>query len=132
MKRYLLDTNTVSHLLKGHPAVSRRVAEVPMAALCISAITEGELHFGLAKRPDARQLHAAVGELLKRMDVLPWDSATAARYGKERASLARQGKTLAPMDLLIATHALAMDATLVSNDQAFLQMTGLSLEDWTA
>lgn len=131
MKRYMLDTNTVSHLLRGHPSVSRRVVAVPMAALCISAITEGELLFGLARRPEAHRLHAAVREFLKRMDVLPWDAATAERYGTERASLQRLGRTLAPLDLLIATHALAADAVLVSNDQAFSQLTALSLEDWT-
>jgi tRNA(fMet)-specific endonuclease VapC len=57
VKRYLLDTNAVSHLIKGHPAVAQRVVEVPMASRCISAITEGELLFGLAKRQDAKRLH---------------------------------------------------------------------------
>jgi len=73
MKRYMLDTNTVSHLLRGHPVVAQRVVSVPMTALCISAITQGELLFGLARRPDAKQLHGAVREFLKRLDVLPWD-----------------------------------------------------------
>ena len=131
MKRYMLDTNTVSHLLKGHPSVTRRIVTVPMASLCISAITQGELRFGLAKRPDAKRLHIAVEEFLKRVDVLPWDSTTAERYGTERASLQYRGKTIAPLDLLIATHALTTGAVLVSNDQAFNQMTALSLEDWT-
>ena len=54
MRRYMLDTNTVSHLLRAHPSVARRVVAVPMASLCISAITEGELLFGLAKRPSAK------------------------------------------------------------------------------
>ena len=44
----------------------------------------------------------------------------------------RQGKTLAPLDLLIATHALAADTVLVTNDPAFGHMTALSREDWTA
>ena len=48
MKRYLLDTNTVSHLIKGHPAVALRVVAVPMASLCISAITEGYLLWQIA------------------------------------------------------------------------------------
>ncbi len=74
MKHYMLDTNTVSHLIKAHPAVARRVVAAPMAALCISAITEGELLFGLAKRPDAHRLHRAVREFLRRVDVLPWNS----------------------------------------------------------
>ncbi len=131
MKRYMLDTNTVSQLIKAHPSVARRVVSAPVASLCISSITEGELLLGLDKRPDAKRLHAAVRELLRRVDVLPWDSTTAERYGTIRADLERRGKTLAPLDLLIAAHALGADATLVTNDRAFRQVVGLHLEDWT-
>ncbi len=70
MKRYMLDPNTVSHLLREHPVVAKRIVVVPMASLCISAITEGELFFGLAKRPVAKRLHVAVREFLRRVDVL--------------------------------------------------------------
>lgn len=131
MTRYMLDTNTVSHLIKGHPAVARRVVAAPMASLCISAITAGELLFGLAKRPDATRLHAAVRELLRRVDVLPWDNAIAARYGAVRADMERQGRILAPLDMLIGAHALDMGAVLVTNDQAFAQVVDLQVEDWT-
>ena len=131
MKRYMLDTNTVSHLLKEHPAVVRRVVAAPMAVLCVSAITEGELFFGLAKRPDATRLHLAVEQFLRRVDVLPWDSIAAKRYGKVRADMARQGKSLAPLDLLIAAHALGIDSVLVTNDRAFGQVADLHIEDWT-
>jgi len=131
MIRYMLDTNTISHLLKGDPAVARRLTAVPMASLCISAITEGELLFGLAKRPAAKQLHAAVREFLKRVDVLPWDSVAAEHYGIVRANMAGQGKVLSPLDLLIAAHALSVDAILVTNDHAISQMPDLHLEDWT-
>jgi len=131
MIRYMLDTNTVSHLLKGHPDVVRRLIAVPMASLCISAITEGELLFGLAKRPAAKQLHVAVREFLKRVEVLPWDSVAAEHYGTLRATMASQGKVLSPLDMLIATHALSVGAILVTNDQAISQMPDLHLEDWT-
>ena len=131
MKHYMLDTNTVSHLLKGHSAVMRRVVAVPMASLCISAITKGELLFGLAKRPDAKRLHNAVQELLRRIDVLPWDSVIAEYYGTVRATMERQGKILAPLDLLIAAHALSVDAVLVTNDQSFGQLNHLHIEDWS-
>ncbi len=130
MTRYMLDTSTVSYLLKGHPAVSRRVVNVPMASLCVSSITEGELLFGLAKRPDAKRLHTAVREFLLRVDVLPWDSAVAECYGAVRADMERQGKILGPLDLLIATHALGAGAVLVTNDRAFCQVAGLHVEDW--
>jgi tRNA(fMet)-specific endonuclease VapC len=131
MKRYLLDTNTVSHLIKGHPAVARRVVAVPMASLCISALTEGELLFGLAKRPDAKRLHVLVQELLRRVDVLTWDSSIAKYYGIVRADMERRSKIIAPLDLLIAVHALSVGAVLVTHDQAFSQVADLFIEDWT-
>lgn len=131
MKRYMLDTNTISHLLKEHPAVSKRIVAVPMASLCMSVITEGELLFGLAKRPLAKRLHLAVQEIQRRVDVLPWDRTTADCYGKIRAELERFGKILAPLDMLIAAHALSIEAVLVTSDQAFSQMSDLQIEDWT-
>jgi tRNA(fMet)-specific endonuclease VapC len=131
MKRYMLDTNTVSHLIKAHPAVTQHVVNVPMAALCVSAITEGELLFGLAKRPDAKRLHIGVREFLKRVEVLPWDSTITKRYGTVRANMESQGKILGPLDLLIATHALSAGMVLVTNDRAFGLVAELNLEDWT-
>ena len=131
MTRYMLDTNTVSHLLKKHPVVVRRVVAAPITSLCISAITQGELLFGLAKRPDATALHAAVWEFLRRVDVLPWDAATSEIYGPARAASQHEGRVLAPMDLLIGSHALSIDAVLVTNDRAFGQLPGLLVEDWT-
>lgn len=131
MSRYMLDTNTVSNLIKKNPLVARRLVAVPIASLCISAITEGELLFGLAKRPEAQRLHQAVGELLRRVDVLSWDRDVAGRYGAVRAELERKGKTLAPLDLQIAAHALCVGAVLVTSDRVFRQVVGLQLEDWT-
>ena len=130
--RYMLDTNTVSHLLKKHPAVARRVVAVPITALCISAITQGELLFGLARRPDATTLHDVVREFLRRVDVLPWDATTGEVYGPARAATQREGRVLAPMDLLIGSHALSIEAVRVTNDRAFAQLPGLLIEDWTS
>jgi tRNA(fMet)-specific endonuclease VapC len=129
--RYMLDTNAVSQLIRKHPAVVSRVTTTPMAALCISAVTEGELLFGLAKRPAATQLHAAITEFLKRVDVLPWDSNAAKNYGALRASMEVQGKRLAALDMLIGAHAASIGAVLVTNDRAFQPFGDLRLEDWT-
>ena len=129
--RYMLDTNIVSQLIRKHPSVVSRVTAAPMAALCISAVTEGELLFGLAKRPAATQLHAAVNEFLKRVEVLSWDSNAAKHYGALRASMEAQGKPLAPLDMLIGAHAASVGAILVTNDRAFQQIKDLRLEDWT-
>jgi tRNA(fMet)-specific endonuclease VapC len=129
--RYLLDTNTVSHVLKGHPAVAQRVVAVPLPTVCISSITAGELAYGVAKRPLSASRNAAVTEFLRRVAILPWDEAAARRYGVMRAELEREGKGLGPLDLLIAAHALAVGAVLVTNDQAFSGVAGLHTEDWT-
>ena len=99
--------------------------------MSISAITEGELLFGLAKKPDAKQLSLVIHEFLIRVDVLPWDSAVAACYGKLRADMQKKGKILGNLDLLIAAHALALGLVLITNDRAFTQVEGLKIEDWT-
>jgi tRNA(fMet)-specific endonuclease VapC len=130
--RYMLDTNIVSGLLRGHEEIASRVVATPMASLCISAITLGELKFGLAKRPAAKRLHSAVEELLLRIESLPWDNAVAARYGTLRAEMVAKGKVLATLDMLTASHAVATGAILVSQDASFRQVSGLMLEDWTA
>jgi tRNA(fMet)-specific endonuclease VapC len=129
--RFMLDTNIVGHFLKEHPSVVRRVVAASMTSLSVSAITAGELLFGLAKRPDATKLHLAVREFLRRVDVLPWDHAAATRYATVRAELQNDGKTLAPLDMLIATHALHADAVMVTNDGAFRHVPNLRIEDWT-
>ena len=131
MMLYMLDTNAVSHFVRMQPAVVGRVVTTPMASLCISSITEGELLFGLDKRPEAKQLHLAVREFLRRVDVLDWDSSAAEHYGKLRADLQSQDKLLAPLDMLIAAHAASVGAVLVSNDHAFRQVSTLQIEDWT-
>ena len=129
---YLLDTNTVSYLIKRHPQVTQHLLAVPMHSVCISAITAGELAFGLAKRPEAVTLKAAVNEFLRRVEVLPWDDAVAQTYGTLRAQLQSQGTPLAALDMQIAAHALHLKAILVSNDRAFAQATDLLVEDWTS
>ena len=132
MTRYLLDTNTVSHLVRQHLAVSLRVVAEQMASLCIAAITEGELLYGLARRPDATRLRAVVQQFLLRVDVLPWDRAAAKRYGTLRALMEGKGQALAPLDMQIAAHAQSAGAVLVTSDRAFKQISGLLLEDWSS
>lgn len=129
--RWMLDTNTVSDLLRAQVPVLQRVSERPMAALSVSVITEAELRYGLARRPEALRLHEAVRQLLLRVLPLPWDSTVAAVYGQLRAEQERLGRVLSPLDLQIAAHAKAVGATLVTRDRAFAQVTGLTLEDWS-
>lgn len=131
-KQYLLDTNTASYVIKGNfPSVRRRLLRVPMAQILISSITEGELRYGVARRPGATQLQLIVEEFLLRVTILPWDSEAAKQYGYLRADLERQGRTMGNLDTMIGAHALAIGAVLVTNDRAFARIKTLKLEDWT-
>lgn len=131
--RYLLDTNTASYIIKGKPPIVReRLREVPMASVCISAITQAELLLGIERKPDATKLHETVHEFLLRVEILPWDSDAAEAYARLRAHCERNGTPLGSMDMLIAAHAAATGAILVSNDGAFQHVKQfLTLEDWT-
>lgn len=131
--RYMLDTNTVSYIIKGKSVeIRERLLSVPMANVCVSAITEAELLRGLAKKPGARQLSVAVNEFLLRVEILPWDSLAARAYAELRTACESEGKPLGNMDMLIAAHAKAEGTVLITNDKAFYNIGHLlALEDWT-
>jgi tRNA(fMet)-specific endonuclease VapC len=130
--RYLLDTNTVSYIIKGNrPRVRERLLRVAMAEVGISVITEAELLFGLARRPEATKLKTVVEEFLLRVEVLPWDSAAAQQYARIRATLEGGGEPMGNLDLMIAAQALASGLVLVSSDAVFRRVKGLKIEDWS-
>lgn len=130
--RYLLDTNTVSYIIKGNlPHVRERLVRVPIREVGISVITESELRFGVARLPQAAKLGVVVEEFLRRAEVLVWDSAAAQSYAKLRAGLEGRGEPMGNLDLMIAAQALAVGAILVSNDRVFRRVKGLRVEDWT-
>ena len=129
--RYLLDTNTASHILRGDiPRVRQRLLKVPMSEVAISVVTEAELRFGVARRPEATRLQIAVDEFLLRLECLPWDSTAAQQYAQLRAALERDGESMGNLDMMIAAHALAIPAVLVSSDHVFRRVKQLKIQDW--
>ena len=133
MSTWMLDTNIASHVIKGdQPAIIHRLASLPMEDIVISSITEGELLYGLAKRGYPKALSERVRQFLLRVDVLPWDHDVTRTYGDLRAACEAKGVTLAPLDMMIAAHAVATDATLVTRDRAFAHVPEpLRTDDWT-
>ncbi len=130
--RYLLDTNTASYIIKGNvPRVRERLLRVPMAQVIVSTVTEGELRFGVARKPEAKGLATAVEQFLLRVEILPWDSEAAKKYAAIRATVERVGRPMGNLDMMIAAHALAAEAVLVTHDTVFRRVKGLELEDWT-
>jgi tRNA(fMet)-specific endonuclease VapC len=133
MNLYLLDTNIASHIIKGDiPAVLARLTQVPMHSVAVSVVTQAELLYGVAKRGHPTGLSTRVHEFLVHVEVLPWTSDVALVYGTLRAACESAGLPLAPMDMMIAAHAKAADAILVTRDRAFSRVPqALSIEDWT-
>jgi tRNA(fMet)-specific endonuclease VapC len=131
MTRYMLDTNTVSYLMRGRGSVENAVLSKDYGDLCISSMTEAELLYGLSRRPEATRRAKMVYEFLDRVESMPWDRKQAAFYGSMRAAMERSGKNLQPFDMLIAAHALSLGATLVTSDQAFRHVPDLAVEDWS-
>jgi len=130
---YLLDTNTLSYIAKGKsPAARTRLLSLHAGdVVCISSITEAEVRYGLAKRPQAQALRAAIEGLLFKFRILPWGSREAAEYGKLRAKLESVGAILSELDLLIAAQAIAAEAVLVTNDKALARIKDLhGTENW--
>lgn len=130
---YLLDTNTASFVIRGsNPHLLHALQAHAVSSVAISTITEAELLYGLARKPGATSLTKAVHSFLRHVKALTWDSEAAARYGVLRAHLEAAGTPLGGMDTLIAAHALATGATLVTNDRAFGRVPDLIIEDWTS
>ncbi|ARQ59061.1 UNVERIFIED_ORG: tRNA(fMet)-specific endonuclease VapC [Rhizobium etli] len=133
MTAWMLDTNIASHVIKGdRPEILKRLATLPMDEIVISSITEGELLYGLAKRGYPKALSERVRQFLLRVDVLPWDHDVTRTYGDLRAACEAKGTILAPLDMMIAAHAVATAATLVTRDKAFAHISEpLKVDDWT-
>jgi tRNA(fMet)-specific endonuclease VapC len=131
---FLLDTNTAGYIIRGESPSARDRLRQSLATpgrVAISSITEAEIRYGLELKPGAGRLRAAVEQLLTRIAVRAWDSAAAHAYGRLRAQLKAAGKPLAELDLMIAAHALALQATLVSHDRAFRHVAAfVTVVDW--
>ncbi|MFZ0631708.1 MAG: type II toxin-antitoxin system VapC family toxin [Acidobacteriaceae bacterium] len=135
MTLYLLDTNTVSYVLKDKSPAARarleRIGASKNQEAAISTITVAEIHYGMEKIGAGLQRRKAVDSFFSTITIFSWDQAAAEAYGQLRARQEKRGKTVGPYDLQIAAHALALGAVLVSHDRAFRHVTGLAgLEDW--
>jgi tRNA(fMet)-specific endonuclease VapC len=132
---YCFDTDVLSATMRRHPplALIRRLAAVPAARQHTTAITAGELLYGVA-RTRREDLVGRVRALLESaITVLPFDSAAAAAYGDLRAALERAGRPLDDPDLRIASIAVARDLTLVTgNGRHFDRVPSLRVENWLA
>jgi tRNA(fMet)-specific endonuclease VapC len=135
---WLLDTNILSHAMRFPTSplairIQRLSAETP-ARICTSLVVECEMAFGLAKLGPTRQasvLSAKIATMLQFVRPMAMDTSLTPHYASIRAHLESQGTPIGPNDTLIAAHALALDCTLVTdNETEFRRVPGLRVENW--
>jgi tRNA(fMet)-specific endonuclease VapC len=133
MRRYMLDTDTCSYIMKrSHPVVLRRLQAVPVADVCMSVVTKAELQYGVEVSPRRAQDTAALAAFLPYVKVLDFTDDAVVHYAEIRADLQRRGAMVGANDLFIAAHARALGLTLVMNNTAeFERVKGLTIENWT-
>jgi tRNA(fMet)-specific endonuclease VapC len=134
MSLLLLDTNIITDMmrnLQGLAAERARAASEVRGTdgLCTSIVVQCELEYGLARRHNPR-LDIAYRAVMESVEVMPLDRDVASHYARLRWQLEVDGQPMGANDLLIAAHALALDAILVSADAAFERVSGLKLENW--
>lgn len=129
--KYMLDTNICIYLMKHQPPeVAERFAHCFVGDVVISTITLAELEYGVVCSGAAEaQNRAALNDFVQEIPVMPFDTAAAHAYGPAR--LATRERKRDALDKLIASHALALDVTLVTNNEGdFMAFPGLKVENW--
>jgi len=131
MTLYLLDTNTAVATMRGTAGLDSRLQQLQPDEWCISAITNAEMRFGVAARPKAVQLERYVDAFLAVARTEPWDAACAEFHALVRAQLRAKAQVLGDFDEMIAAHALALGAVLVTDNlRHFKRVDGLQIENW--
>ncbi|RZS88437.1 tRNA(fMet)-specific endonuclease VapC [Phyllobacterium myrsinacearum] len=128
--RYMLDTNTISNLLRNQNDRLTDKVRQQSKTVCTSILVAAELRYGVDKKGSSR-LRAIIEELLAIIDILPFESPADTHYARIRTELEATGKPIGPNDLLIAAHACATGTVLVTdNVKEFSRVPGLQIENW--
>lgn len=130
--RFLVDAGVCSYALAGRERVLERWQSYRYADIGISAITEAELRFGIARRPRSR-VAAVIERFLQPYEIVEFSTAHVPAYARLRAALEQGGRPISAHDMLIAAQALALDLVLVTtNEREFRRVPGLKIENWAA
>ena len=128
---YLLDTDCCIGLLRQRPGMVARLSQVPPGECGVSSVTVYELLCRIARAQNPEQERRKVERFLSVITQLPFDRAVAEVAADVRIQLEKKGTPIGPYDILIAGHAMASNAILVTNNVAeFQRVDGLKLERW--
>ena len=132
---YMLDTDSCIFLMRNDSAtLAARVQAVPLQQQVMSVVTYAELTYGVLASAAAKrkQNQAVLDNLALHLAVLDWPQEAARHYAEIRLDLKKRGAQLGAADLMIASHARAMGAIVVTNNtKDFGRVKSLQVENWT-
>ncbi|MBV8617771.1 MAG: type II toxin-antitoxin system VapC family toxin [Curvibacter sp.] len=132
---FMLDTDTCILLMRGASStLATKVQSVPLQRQVMSAVTLAELSYGIQASAAAkrRQNQSVLDSLALHLAVLDWPQDAAKYCAEIRADLKKRGAQLGAADLMIAAHARALGAIVVTNNvKDFGRVKGLQVENWT-
>lgn len=111
--------------------IIRKFKQFDLGEIGISTITVSELEYGAAKSKKRKVNLQRVEEFLAPFEIIPYDHNAAIFYGDIRYNLEKKRKTIGPLDMLIAAHALSRDCILITNNEKeFQRVKDLKVENW--
>lgn len=132
---FLLDTTTVSDLMRENPRAEERLSHIaPTDRVVVCSIVRGEIRYGIERLPPGKRhdaLESKAAHLFAAIPCEPVPPIAGDQYGKIKATSQGKGFPLDENDLWIAATALSLGATLVSRDTDFYPVDGLNVIDWT-
>ena len=126
--RYLLDTNIVIALLEGEREVVSKLERA--SDVFIPVVVMGELLFGAARSGRPAENAAKVERLAAGQSILPCDLDVARVYGGVKQRLREKGRPIPENDVWIAATAIRHELLLVTRDQHFGDVEGLTVTAW--
>jgi tRNA(fMet)-specific endonuclease VapC len=128
---YLLGTDTVIYILKGHPTVEQNLQRHPHDPVKLCVVTLMELYYGAYKSKKVTSNLAKIRTLENSLEILPVGQEVVEIFGMEKAKLERRGTPLEDFDLVLGCCALAINLTLITNNvKHFKKIESLRIVNW--
>ena len=129
---HVLDTDIcIEALRRRSEPLLRHLREHSPEAIAVSVITEAELRFGAMNSSSPERNGAAADAFLQPFAILPFTRDCVPIYARLRSDFERAGMRIGALDMLIATQAVALGATVVTNNlREFRRVPGLRIENW--
>jgi len=131
--KYMLDSNICIYIMNERPKhILDKFRTLSECDVSISSVVLSELNYGAHKSHHKEKNLVALEKFTVPVQAVSYDAQAASHFGEIRVALERQGLVIGPYDLMIAAHALSVNATLITNNlKEFSRVKNLRCEKWS-